>query len=217
MRLFSELGCRRTQDRARVAPDPDGADANHLGIAGCLHEHRPGRTTWDFSFDLDHFLTGLNRESRFTKRCFGMPEVARVVVRGWMCLLDNRNETQRHTATDGLIDTPEHGRDRRLRTIDTPDDRFHRPRSSLDLSRTNGCYRSGAGSPSVGIVVRISTMRGHARSRLGEPIDIDQPCEIAWRDDADHPAPVDDQGTATVTGCCQPLNQRAKGLEWGRG
>ena len=40
----------------RHSADPDGADANHLGVARCLHEHRPGRTTWDFGFDLDEFL-----------------------------------------------------------------------------------------------------------------------------------------------------------------
>ena len=42
-------------------------------------------------------------------------------------------------------------------------------------------------------------MRGQARPRLGEPVDIDQPRDIARSDDADHAAPVDDQGTASGT------------------
>ena len=67
MRLFSELGCRRTQDRAGVAPDPDGADADHLGIAGRLHEYRAGRTTWGFGLDLD-------RAFRRPQPRIGLPE-----------------------------------------------------------------------------------------------------------------------------------------------
>ena len=71
--------------------------------------------------------------------------------------------------------------------------------------------------PAVEYVVRILTRRGQARSRLGESIYIDQPCEVAWRDDADHLPPVDDQRPATVTGCCQPLDQRAQRLARCRG
>ena len=51
---------------------------------------------------------------------------------------------------------------------------------------------------------------GRARRRLGEPVDIDQPRDIARSDDADHAAPVDDQGTASGTDWCHPLKQRGQ-------
>ncbi len=126
MRLLSEFGCRRTQDRAGVAADADGSDAKHLGIAGCLHQHQSGRPTQYLGFHLDRLSAGLNRGLCFPQRCLGMLEVTVVVVRRFMCQLHDRDQAQRHSAAGGLVNTPEGGRDRGLRTVDTNDDRFHR-------------------------------------------------------------------------------------------
>lgn len=68
MRLFGQLGCRRTQDRAGVAPDSHGADADHLGVARCLHKHRAGWPAGDVGFDLDELARGLNSGLRRSPR-----------------------------------------------------------------------------------------------------------------------------------------------------
>ena len=56
-----QLGRRRTQDQAGVAPDPGGPDADHLGTGRCLDQLRAGRPAADLGFDGDRFPAGLDR------------------------------------------------------------------------------------------------------------------------------------------------------------
>jgi hypothetical protein len=64
MRLFGEFGGGRTQDRSGVAPYPDRADADHVGVAGFRDEGSAGRPIQNRGFDLDRLSSGLNRGLR---------------------------------------------------------------------------------------------------------------------------------------------------------
>ena len=81
----------------------------------------------DVDLDLDGLFGGLHHGVDVSHRDLGRRQLVRPVLRVVVGRIDGVHEADRNIAGHGLVDGPQRGAQRRVRSVDTDDDRGRQP------------------------------------------------------------------------------------------